>query len=120
MVVPTSLQWAKKYPASVDWSAKIPARPLYEILDDAVRTYPDNVFIDFLGKTYTYKVTNDLVARAARGLQNLGVRKGDRVGLLLPNSPCYVFLYFAALKIGATVVNFNPLYTPTEIEKQVK
>jgi len=120
MTVPPHFQWAAKYPASIDWSAKIPARPLYEILDEAVRDYPENIFIDFLGKTYTYRRTHDLVARAARGLQNLGVRKGDRVGLLLPNSPSYVFLYYAALKIGATVVNFNPLYATPEIENQVK
>ncbi|MDE1900461.1 MAG: long-chain fatty acid--CoA ligase [Alphaproteobacteria bacterium] len=119
MTVPDHLLWAKKYPASVDWSAEIPAHPLYAILDDAVRDYPDHVFIDFLGKTYTYRDTADFVARAARGLQNLGVAKGDRVGLLLPNSPYYIFLYFAALKIGAVVVNFNPLYAVKEIEKQV-
>ena len=120
MTVPLNFQWAKKYPASVDWSAKIPARPLYEIFDDAMRDFPDNIFIDFLGKTYSYRDANDFIMRAARGLQNLGVRKGDRVGLMLPNSPYYVFLYFAALKIGATLVNFNPLYAQQEIDKQVK
>jgi long-chain acyl-CoA synthetase len=120
MTVPSHLQWALKYPPSVDWSATINPRPLYEILDDAVHDYPDKVFIDFLGKTYTYRRTGELVARVARGLQDLGVKKGDRVGLILPNSPSYVFLYFAALKIGATVVNFNPLYAASEIEKQVK
>jgi long-chain acyl-CoA synthetase len=120
MTTPAHLLWAKKYPASVDWGAEIPARPLYEILDDAVRDYPEAPFIDFLGKLYSYRATGDVVARAARGLQNLGVRKGDRVGLLLPNSPAYVFLYFAALKIGAVVVNFNPLYAAAEIEKQVR
>jgi long-chain acyl-CoA synthetase len=120
MSVPEQYPWAKKYPASVDWSAQIPMRPLYEIFDDAAGTYPDNCFIDFLDKTYTYRESAGLIARAARGLQNLGVRKGDRVGLLLPNSPYYVFLYFAALKLGAIVVNFNPLYATQEIEKQVK
>jgi long-chain acyl-CoA synthetase len=120
MTVPADLQWARKYPASINWSAAIPARPLYEILDEAVRDYPANVFIDFLGKTYSYAQSADLVARVARGLQNLGVKKGDRVGLMLPNSPYYVFLYFAALKIGATVVNFNPLYATREVEKQVQ
>jgi long-chain acyl-CoA synthetase len=120
MTVPPHLPWAKKYPDSVDWSAALPARPLYEILDDAVRAYPDNIFIDFLGKTYSYRATAYYVARAAKGLQALGIVKGDRVGLLLPNTPNYVFLYFAALKIGATIVNFNPLYTASDIEKQVK
>jgi long-chain acyl-CoA synthetase len=120
MSVPSELQWAKKYPASVDWSAVIPARPLYQIFDDAVRDYPDNIFIDFLGKNTSYRTAADFIARTARGLQNLGVRKGDCVGLMLPNSPYYVFLYFAALKIGATLVNFNPLYAAQEVEKQVK
>ncbi|MGB9152021.1 MAG: AMP-binding protein, partial [Alphaproteobacteria bacterium] len=120
MSVPLDLLWAKKYPSSVDWSANIPARPLYEIFDDAVRTHPDNVFLDFLGKTTTYRAAADYVARAAKGLQDMGVKKGDRVGLMLPNSPYYVFMYFAALKIGATVVNFNPLYAAQEVEKQVK
>lgn len=110
----------KNDPASTPGAAPIPARPLYEIFDDAVRDFPAHIFIDFLGKTYTYRASAEMVARAARGLQNLGVRKGDRVGLLLPNSPAYIFLYFAALKIGAVVVNFNPLYAPKEIEKQIK
>jgi long-chain acyl-CoA synthetase len=119
MTVPPQYQWSKSYPASVDWSATIPGRPLYEIFDEAVRDFPDTIFIDFLNKTYTYRASADWVARAAKGLQDLGVRKGDRVGLMLPNSPYYVFLYFATLKIGATVVNFNPLYAPPEIAKQV-
>ena len=120
MNVPPSLAWAKKYPTSIDWAAKIPARPVYEIFDDAVRDFPENIFIDFLGKTYTYRDINALVARAAHGLQNLGIVKGDRVGLMLPNSPYYPILYFAALKLGAIVVNFNPLYAAKEVERQVK
>ncbi len=119
MTVPPQYQWSKSYPASVDWSATIPARPLYEIFDEAVRDFPETVFIDFLNKTYTYRASADLIARAAKGLQDLGVRKGDRIGLMLPNSPYYVFLYFAALKIGATIVNFNPLYAPPEIANMV-
>ncbi len=119
MTVPPQLPWAKKYPASVDWSAPLPARPLYEIFDEAAKNHPDHIFMDFLGKLTSYRATADLIARAAKGLQNLGVKKGDRLGLFLPNSPYYVVLYFAALKIGATVVNFNPLYVDREIEKQI-
>src|ERR1700686_5113280 len=115
MTVPASLPWAKKYPDSVDWSAVLPVRPLYEILDDAVRQYPDNVAVDFLGKLYTYREIGDLVARAAKGFQDLGVEKGDRVGLFLPNTPDYLILYFAVLKAGSVVVNFNPLYAEREI-----
>ncbi|MFY9287083.1 MAG: long-chain fatty acid--CoA ligase [Alphaproteobacteria bacterium] len=119
MTVPPNYLWAKKYPPSVDWSAPLPSYPLYQILDDGVRDYPNNVLIDFLGKTYSYADVANLVTRAAKGLQNLGVSKGDRVGLFLPNSPYYVVMYYAALKIGATVVNFNPLYVEREVEHQI-
>src|SRR5580704_11864739 len=115
MTIPPQLPWAKKYPPSVDWSAPMPVRPLYDIFDDAVKKYPDNVAVDFLGKLYSYREIDGLVARAAKGLQNLGVKKGDRVGLFLPNTPVYLILYFAVLKIGGTVVNFNPLYADREI-----
>lgn len=116
---PSSLPWSAKYPASVDWQAPLPARPLYEILDDAVKQYAGNIAADFLGRLYTYHEIGDLVARAAKGLQNLGVKKGDRVGLFLPNTPTYMVLYFAVLKVGATVVNFNPLYADREVEHQI-
>lgn len=119
MTVPANLPWAKKYPASVDWSAALPAWPLYKILDDAVKNYPNNLFLDFLGKTYSYREIGELVARAAKGLQDLGIKKGDRVGLLLPNTPYYVVMYFAVLKVGGIVVNFNPLYAERELEHQI-
>ena len=97
----------------------IPARALFEIFDEAVREFPDNLFIDFLGKHYTYRAIDAMVRRIAKGFQALGVGKGDRIGLLLPNTPYYVISYYAALKIGAVVVNFNPLYAEREIEHQV-
>lgn len=97
----------------------ISARALFEIFDEAVREFPDNLFIDFLGKHYTYRAIDAMVRRTAKGFQALGVGKGDRIGLLLPNTPYYVISYYAALKIGAVVVNFNPLYAEREIEHQV-
>ena len=72
-----------------------------------------------MGRVSTYAEIGDMVNRAAKGFQNLGVRKGDRVGLCLPNCPYYVISYFAAMKVGATVVNFNPLYTESEIQNQI-
>jgi long-chain acyl-CoA synthetase len=118
-MIPPDLPWAKKYPASVDWNAPLPARPLYEIIDDAGRDYPDCVAVDFLGKLYSYRKIGDLVAHAAKGLQDLGVKKGDRIGLFLPNTPYYMVMYFAVLKAGGVVVNFNPLYAAREIEHQI-
>ena len=119
-MIPSHLPWAKSYPPSVDWAEPLPPRALYEILDDAIAAYPNNLFLDFLDKKYTYRQAGKLIARAAKGLQEIGVKKGDRVGLLLPNTPHFVILYFAILKVGGTVVNFNPLYAEREIEKQIR
>ncbi|NQV44243.1 MAG: alpha/beta fold hydrolase, partial [Rhodospirillales bacterium] len=101
---------------SQPWSRHTPpprptAKPVYAILDDAVVRGPDRPCLNFLGKSSTYSDVSDMVTRAAKGFQSLGIQKGDRVGLCLPNCPYYVIAYFAALKAGATVVNFNPLYT---------
>lgn len=120
MTVPPHLPWAPKYPPSVDWSAEIPARPLHDILDQAARQWPDKPACAFMGRATTYKTLANLVGRAAKGLQKLGIKKGDRVGMFLPNTPAYPILYYAALKIGAVVVNFNPLYAEREVERQIK
>jgi len=95
------------------------ARPVYAILDDTVSRRPGRPCLDFLGQITSYREIGDRVIRAAKGFQNLGVRKGDRVGLCLPNCPYYVIAYFAAMKAGAMVVNFNPLYTIREIRDQI-
>lgn len=112
--------WLRAYPAAIDWRAEIPAMPLFALLDHGVAAFPDNVALDFLGRTYTYRELGRLVARAAKGLQGLGVRKGVHVGLLLPNCPYYPILYYAVLKTGATVVNFNPLYASRELLAQIE
>jgi long-chain acyl-CoA synthetase len=111
--------WDKSYPRKINWAAPLPIRPAYEILEKSVRLYPDRPCLDFLDRVYSYAEVGDLVNRAARGLQQQGVKKGTRVGLFLPNTPYYVILYFAILKAGGVVVNFNPLYAPREIEKQI-
>ena len=65
--------------------------------------------IHFLGRRWTYAEVADAVERVAAGLQARGIAKGDRVGLCLPNTPFFVVAYYAALRIGAVVVNYNPL-----------
>jgi long-chain acyl-CoA synthetase len=74
-----------------------------------VRRFPERPCLDFLDRKYAFREVGNLVARAAKGLRTLGVGKGTRVGLFLPNTPYYVICYFAVLKAGGTVVNFNPL-----------
>ena len=111
--------WAAIYPDGLDWRLAPVLEPVQGLLEDAVRAWPERPCLEFLGRRYTYAEVGDLASRVAKGLQHLGLRKGDRVGLCLPNSPFFVASYFGALKAGATVVNFNPLYTEDEIREQI-
>jgi len=90
-------------------------RLLTDLLDHAVATWGGRIAIDFMGRKTRYAELGKLVDKAARGLQDLGVGPGDRVGLCLPNTPYYVILYFATLRIGGIVVNLNPLYVEREL-----
>ncbi len=112
--------WEAAYPEGLDWRLKITPKLLSVILDEAVHAYPHQPCLKFLGKRYTYRQVGDLVARAAKGFQKLGVAKGVKVGLFLPNSPYFVICYHAILKAGGTVVNFNPLYAEPEIARQIQ
>ncbi|MHA1538004.1 MAG: long-chain-fatty-acid--CoA ligase [Alphaproteobacteria bacterium] len=112
--------WLSAYPSNVDWDAEIPERRLYALMDHAVERYPKNEAIDFLGKTYTYADIGDMVDRAAEGLQKIGVHNGIKVGLFLPNTPYSVIGFFAILKAGGTVVNYNPLYAERELIYQIE
>jgi len=85
-----------------------------------VARFGDRPALEFLGRRWTYAALGALVARATRGLQDLGVGRGTMVGLCLPNTPYSVIFYYAALKAGATVVNYNPLYVERELAYQIK
>ncbi len=112
--------WESHYPKGLNWREGFHGKPLYLLLDGAARRWPERVALDFFGKTYTYARLKEMVDRIARGMQGLGIGKGTRVGLFMPNCPQYVMTYYAALKVGATVVNFNPLYSHHEIDHQIK
>ncbi len=112
--------WEAAYPDGLDWHLDITLKPISAILDEAVHAYPHQPCLKFLGKRYTYRQVGELVARAAKGFQDLGVGKGVKVGLFLPNSAYFVICYYAILKAGGTVVNFNPLYAEPEIARQIQ
>ncbi len=116
----TDHSWLKSYPEGVDWNMPIPAKPLFKLLDDAVARFPQRPCIDFLGRIYTYGELDVLVDRAAAGFQGLGVEKGTKVGLFLPNCPQFVICYYAILKAGGTVVNYSPLYSEPELLQQIE
>ena len=116
---PGAMPWLASYPAGIDWAAPISEQPLPEALDDIVARHGARPCLDFFGKITSYGELGALVDRAAKGFQDLGVGRGDRVGLLLPNCPYFVICYYAILKAGGTVVNFNPLYVQEQIDRQI-
>lgn len=115
-----SYPWIKSYPKGIKWDAEIPERPVISLLDDTVAKYADRPAFDFLGKKLTWGEIGDQVNRFAKGLQEMGIGQGDKVGLFLPNSPYYLIAYYSILKIGAIVVNFNPLYAEKELAYQIE
>jgi long-chain acyl-CoA synthetase len=112
--------WEAHYPEGLAWPLDVAPRPLFSLLDDASAAYADRPCLDFLGRKSTYREIAQLVDRAAKGFQALGVGPGVRVGLFLPNCPYYVICFFAVLKAGGTVVNYNPLYADREIARQIE
>jgi long-chain acyl-CoA synthetase len=101
-------------------SAKpLEALPVPTLLDRAAAGFGDRPALSFQGRRWTYTQVAMLVDRAAAGLQKLGLARGDRVGLCLPNTPYFVIFYYAALKAGLVVVNYNPLYVGRELRHQI-
>jgi len=112
--------WEPAYPKGVSWDLDVAAKPVTAILDQAIADFPQRPCLQFYGRKYTYAEVGDLVARATKGFQDLGVGPGVKVGLQLPNSHYYVICYYAVLKAGGTVVNFNPLYAEHEVARQIR
>jgi long-chain acyl-CoA synthetase len=116
----SSLPWLSQYPEGVDWHMPLTVAPLYTLLDDTVAKFGNLTCTNFLGNKLTYAEIGELVDRTTAALQRIGVGKGTKVGLFLPNSPTFIIYFFAVLKAGGTVVNFNPLYTVRELADQIK
>ena len=98
----------------------VPVSAVTALLDEAVARCPGRPAMEFMGRRWTYRAFDDLVSRAARGLQDLGLKRGDRVGLCLPNTPYFMVLYYATLRAGGVIVNYNPLYVERELLHQIK
>jgi long-chain acyl-CoA synthetase len=112
--------WLKSYPSAVRWDTEFPVRSLPDMFDAAIAAHGPRQLTNFLGATLTYAEMGQLTSRLAAGLQARGIGRGHRVGLFLPNTPYYIAAYFAVLKTGAAVVNFNPLYSVEELMGQAK
>jgi long-chain acyl-CoA synthetase len=111
--------WVRHYEEGVPDLIEIPDEPLFWILDDVVKGYPDTVAFLYYGRKITYAQFYYQVNGFAVQLQKLGIKPGDRVALSLPNIPQYPIAFFALLKIGAVVVPTNPLYTEREMLHQL-
>ena len=112
--------WRTSYQHPASWDQDFPPLSLPDMFEASAKRVPNAWLIDFLGRKYSYAETLHGVNRVACGLQKLGVQKGDRIGLFLPNVPHYVAAYYGALKVGATVVNFSPLYSVDELAHQIE
>ena len=109
-----SKPWLKYYPEWTDHTLEYPEKTLVEIYDDNLAANASKTATHFFGRTMTYGELDVEVRRAADGLKRIGVQQGDRVAIMLPNCPQHVVAFFAVQKLGAIVVEHNPLYTAHE------
>ena len=107
--------WHEHYDHGVATTMRYPRMGVHELLRIPANSFPDKAAIRFLGTDITFRQLRDQVLAMANALGALGVGKGDRVALHLPNCPQYVIAYYAALSLGAIVVNVNPMLTPREL-----
>src|SRR5262245_41760299 len=116
--------WTKFYEEGVPKSITYPAWTLPDLLDQSAREYPDKVALTFYAdpklppSRMTYAQLRDATLRFATALHQLGVRKGDRVAVMLPNCPQFPVVFFGLLRLGAIAVNTNPLYVAREMKEQ--
>jgi long-chain acyl-CoA synthetase len=111
--------WLKNYPPNIDPSPEFPEKPLYALLDEAAAKHAARPCVEFRGRSFSYADIKSLSDRAAKGLQAAGFKPGMKLGLFLPNCPYFVAFFFAGLKAGGTIVNFNPLYVEEEVARQI-
>ncbi|WP_018110325.1 long-chain-fatty-acid--CoA ligase, partial [Thermus igniterrae] len=111
--------WHTHYDPGVPQEAPKP-KPLTELLKANAQRYPQKVALEFLGRSIPYQALWQQIEAFARGLQEAGLRPGDRVAIMLPNSPQFVIAFFGTLLAGGVAVNTNPMYTPRELRHQLR
>lgn len=115
-----SRPWLRFYDQGVPATIDYPSFALWELVRNSAKDYPKNIATDFLGHTLTYEALWDSVQRFAHALQALGIKKGDRVAVMLPNCPQFPIAFYGALLAGAVVIAVNPIYSPRELEHVLK
>ena len=112
--------WHKFYEEEVPKTLDYPQVSVSELLDKTALKFPGKTALIFFGNKISYRELHSIINRIASALVDIGVEKGDRIALILPNCVEFVIVYFAALKIGAIVVPTNPIYSHREMEFQLK
>ncbi|WP_194420956.1 long-chain-fatty-acid--CoA ligase [Microbacterium abyssi] len=112
--------WNRFYAPGTPIDIEPVAGSLSDLLDERVAQWSDRPAIAFFDRTLTYRELGDRVSRVANGLREMGVKAGDRVALIMPNAPQHVIAFYAVLRLGAVVVEHNPLYTRDELEVQFR
>ena len=110
--------WTTSYAAGVPEDLGDVTGSLFDVVERSAQQYPNAPALEFFGKTITYAEMLEQIERAAEGLRALGVSAGDPVALILPNCPEHIVAFYAVLRLGAVVVEHNPLYTPRDLRKQ--
>jgi long-chain acyl-CoA synthetase len=111
--------WLASYADGVPADITVTAESLCDLLDTAVTRFGPQIALDFYGATTTFAELGEQVARIAGSLKALGIKPGDRVAIILPNCPQHVIAFYAVLRLGAIVVETNPLYTADELAYQL-
>jgi long-chain acyl-CoA synthetase len=111
--------WHRHYDYNVPTTIRYPRLPVHELLGIPANAYPDKAALNFYGTEMTFWELRHQSLRFATALGELGIQKGDRVAIHLPNCPQYPIAYYAALSLGAIVVNLNPMYTPEELKLMI-
>jgi long-chain acyl-CoA synthetase len=115
-----SKPWLTSYPEEIPAELEFRKEPVQQYLVDAAKSFPEKTAIHFMGKEMTYKELYQETLSFASYLQQIGIARGDRVAIMLANTPQSVISYFGILMAGGIVVQTNPLYTERELEYQMK
>jgi long-chain acyl-CoA synthetase len=115
-----SMPFESSYPKGIVWDAQLQPATMVELFDASVKKHARRTAVSFMGKSYTYREIDQMAEAFAGSLQRRGVRRGDRIGICMPNNPLYIVAYYGAMRAGATIVNFNPLYADDEMAHLVK
>ncbi|MFB8148222.1 long-chain-fatty-acid--CoA ligase [Microbacterium sp. NPDC056003] len=110
--------WIASYAEGVPQDLEPVSGSLVDIVEESAKDYPDAVALQFFGRETSYRSLHEQIERAAAGLRTQGVRAGDPVAIVLPNCPQHIVAFYAILRLGAVVIEHNPLYTPRELRKQ--